>query len=248
MMNVNEFLEKLKTTLTVKTLYVMGGWGFPLNDANKERTQKNSYNRREERKKLIDNASSDTFAFDCCGLCKAIMWGWCGDVNAKNGGAVYASNGFPDYDAKEIMLNLTTEQSTDFSKVDPGEFLWLDGHCGIYLGDGLAIESTPAWKDGVQITVVRNVCKEAVSAYPFRTWTYHGHLKNIDYSSKYPQTPFIAHNTLKGVLIRDIPYSDGKGIGYIILGSDVQIEKLSGSSGDYGKITGYVYLPGGFET
>ena len=65
--------------------------------------------------------------------------------------------------------------------------------------------------------------------------------------SKYPEPPFNAVNTLKGVAIRSGPYSDCPIIGYIALGSIVEIEGLAGSSGDFGKITGYVYLPGGFD-
>ena len=69
-----------------------------------------------------------------------------------------------------------------------------------------------------------------------------------DYAeSKYPVPPFNAVNTLKGVAIRSGPYSDCPIVGYIALGSIVEIEKIAGSSGDFGKITGYVYLPGGFD-
>lgn len=65
--------------------------------------------------------------------------------------------------------------------------------------------------------------------------------------SKYPDPPFDATNTLKGVAIRSGPYSDCPIIGYISLGSIVTIEDIAGSSGDFGKIEGYVYLPGGFD-
>lgn len=247
-MKVSDFLKMLMKAYNSKTLYVMGGWGFPLTDSNKQRAYTNPYNNEPDRKELIKKATPDTFGFDCCGMVRSVLWGWNGDTSAKNGGAVYGANGVPEYDAKQFMFQGCTEHSDDFTKIEPGEFLWMDGHCGVYLGNGLAIESTPKWKDGVQITNVKNVCKEVYSsAYPSRTWTYHGHLKYVEYDTKYPACPFIAHNTLKGVLIRDIPYSDGKGIGYIILGSDVQIEAVEGSSGDYGKITGYVYLPGGFS-
>ena len=65
--------------------------------------------------------------------------------------------------------------------------------------------------------------------------------------SKYPDPPFQAVNDLKGVAIRSGPYSDCQIIGYISFGAVVDIEKLDGSSGDFGKVTGYVYLPGGFD-
>ena len=65
--------------------------------------------------------------------------------------------------------------------------------------------------------------------------------------SKYPPTPFKAVNTLKGVAVRSIPYSDGDIIATIKHGATITVESLEGSSGDFAKITGYVYLPGGFE-
>ena len=183
-MKVNDFIRMLKKAYNSKTLYVMGGWGFPLNSENKKRTFIQPYNCKPERKVKINAASSDTFAFDCCGLPRSILWGWCADTKARNGGATYCANGVPEYDAKQFMFEGCTEQSRDFSKIEPGEFLWLDGHCGVYLGDGLAIESTPKWKDGVQITAVANIGKK--KGYESRTWTYHGHLKYVDYSGVQP--------------------------------------------------------------
>ena len=184
-MKVNDFLKMLMLAAEVKSLYVMGGWGFPLNKENKDRTQKNSFNKREDRKKKIYAASDDTFAFDCCGLVKAILWGWNGDKTKRNGGAVYASNGVNDYDAKELMFKGCSVQSKDFSNIVAGELLWLDGHCGVYLGNGLAIESTTKWNDKVQITAVANIGSKP--GYNSRTWTYHGKLKYVDYSGVTPE-------------------------------------------------------------
>ena len=57
----------------------------------------------------------------------------------------------------------------------------MTGHCGIYIGDGLAVESSPKWADGVQITAVANVGLKA--RYNGRTWTKHGMLPWVIYSS-----------------------------------------------------------------
>lgn len=246
MMKVSDFLTMIHKAVNTQSLYVMGGWGYPLGYSNnRDRTQSNSYNRRPERKGKIYKAADNVFAWDCCGLCKGVVWGWTGDTTKKNGGATYASNGLPDWDAKEIMFKGTTEQSTDFSKIEAGEFLWRDGHCGVYIGDGLAAESTPSWKDGAQITAVANIGPK--TGYQSRLWTHHGHLKCIEYEpSKYPATPFEAVNILKGVSIRETPYSDGQIIGTIKQGCTIKVESLEGSSDDFAKITGYVYLPGGF--
>lgn len=184
MLKVSDFLSQLRKANNARTLYVMGGWGYPLGySGNRDRTQSNSYNRQSDRKAKIYAASNDTFAFDCCGLIKAMLWGWDGDFDKRNGGAEYAK-GCPDWDAKELMFKGCNNPTTDFTRIQPGWMLWLDGHCGVYLGDGLAIESTPKWQDGVQITAVENIGKKP--GYNSRKWTYCGALKYVDYSEQPP--------------------------------------------------------------
>ena len=170
-----------KIAKNYKTLYVYGCFGAPMNSTNKKRYTNNyDYNKRADRKKLILNASSDTFGFDCVNLIKGILWGWNGNVNATYGGAKYCFNDVPDVSANG-MMNYCTSKSTDFSKIEIGEVVWLSGHIGVYIGDGLAVECTPIWKDGVQITAVGNIGKK--SGYNTRTWTSHGKLKFIDYKT-----------------------------------------------------------------
>lgn len=65
-----------------KTLYVMGCFGAPMNSSNKTRyINSYSFNRQEPHKSYIQNASADTFGFDCVCFIKALLWGWCGDPN-----------------------------------------------------------------------------------------------------------------------------------------------------------------------
>lgn len=162
-----------------KTLYVRGGWGQPLNAANKTRAKNAyAYNRQAARAKLIDAASADTFGFDCVCFVKALLWGWNGNKNLANGGAVYASNGVPDINA-DAMINVCKNISDSFKKIEIGEFLWMPGHCGLYIGNGLAVECTPSWTDNVQITAVGNIGKK--SGYHTRTWRKHGRLPYIAY-------------------------------------------------------------------
>jgi hypothetical protein len=111
------------------------------------------------------------WGFDCVGLVKGVLWGWNGDESKSYGGAVYASNGVPDISA-DAMIGKCTQVSSDFSSVAIGEFLWLKGHCGVYIGDGKVVESTPAWKNGVQIT--------NLSA---RNWLKHGKLPYVEYAA-----------------------------------------------------------------
>lgn len=163
-----------------KTLYVMGCFGAPMTAYNKQRyTNNNQYNRRPERTAIINAASADTFGFDCVCLIKGLLWGWSADKNAIYGGAKYKSNGVPDYGA-DTMINVCSGVSTNFSNIVPGEAVWKSGHIGIYIGNGLAVECTPAWANKVQITAVANIGPK--SGYNARTWTKHGKLPYIDYS------------------------------------------------------------------
>ncbi len=179
-MKASEFITKLKDVeKNYNTLYVMGCFGAPMTPSNKERYCSNhEYNRQANRSKLIRNASSDTFGFDCVNLIKGIMWGWTGDKKKAYGGAKYASNGVPDTNA-DGMIKLCSGVTTDFSNIEVGEAVWCKGHIGVYIGSGLAIECTPAWKNKVQITAVKNIGTK--SGYNARTWTKHGKLPFIEY-------------------------------------------------------------------
>ena len=178
-MKASDFVAKLKDIATnYKTLYVMGCFGAPMTAANKKRyINHHPYNRQPTRVKLINAASADTFGFDCVCLIKGVLWGWSGDKSKVYGGAKYDTNGVPDVDANS-MINLCSGVSTDFSKIEVGEAVWTDGHIGVYIGDGLAVECTPAWKNRVQITA----CNCLKSGYNTRKWKKHGKLPYIDYT------------------------------------------------------------------
>ncbi len=173
-----ELVAKLKEIATnYKTLYVMGCFGAPMNSANKTRYCNNhSYNQKSARQAMIKAASADTFGFDCVNLIKGVLWGWCGDASKTYGGAKYAVNGVPDVSA-DGMIAQCKNISTDFSKIEIGEAVWLKGHIGVYIGNGLAIECTPSWKNCVQITA----CNCNVAGYNRRDWTKHGKLPYITY-------------------------------------------------------------------
>lgn len=194
-MTNTEFVNKAKDIANnYKTLYIMGCFGAPMGYGN-NRTRymnNNDYNRQPARQKMIKNASDDTFGFDCVCLLKGILWGWKGDVNKVYGGAQYASNGVPDIN-EQSMIAKCTEVSSDFTKIVPGEMLWLNGHAGIYIGDGLAVESTPAWKNKVQITAVANI--GAKTGYNSRKWTKHGKLPWIEYKAQPTPTAKITIET-----------------------------------------------------
>lgn len=174
-----ELVEKGKNIAdNYKTLYVMGSFGAPLTSTNKKRYCNNhNYNKQATRTAMIKAASEDTFAFDCLGLFESIMWGWKGETTKTYGGAKYNSNGFYDSSADGIIKKCNSV-STDFSNVKIGELLWTDGHVGMYIGNGVAIEATPSWKNCVQYTNVANMGKKSGNS---RTWKKHGMLPWIEY-------------------------------------------------------------------
>lgn len=99
---------------------------------------------------------------DCSGLIKGILWGY------PNNGK-YASKGVPDYNANKIITKCKNV-STDFSKIKKGEFVWMSGHCGVYIGNSQVIESSPRCENGVQITKLSQ-----------RNWKKHGFLPWVNY-------------------------------------------------------------------
>ena len=182
MMKSKTFIEKLiDAAQNHKTLYVMGCFGAPMTAANKTRyTQNHSYNKQAARTAMIKAASADTFGFDCVCLIKGILWGWFGDKSDVYGGAVYASNGVPDIGADSMIGKCKNVSTGNWGNMTPGEALWVPGHIGVYIGDGLAVECSPAFENDVQITAVGNIGKKA--GYNTRTWQKHGRLPYVDYS------------------------------------------------------------------
>lgn len=171
-----------------RTLYVMGCFGAPMTAANKRRyTQNHPYNKNADRTRMINAATADTFGFDCVCLIKGILWGWCGNKSRTYGGAGYAVNGVPDVSADGMIARCTGVSTTGWASMVPGEAVWMKGHIGIYIGDGLAVECTPKWENKVQITAVGNIGKKA--GYKTRTWTKHGRIPWVDYSDQSEVAP-----------------------------------------------------------
>ncbi len=230
MLTNKEFVTKLKEIATNRnTLYVMGAFGAPLKGANVTRYCNNhSYNRQTKRTAKIKAAANKTptvYAFDCSGLIKGVLWGWCGNDAKTYGGAAYTGNGVPDMNANK-MINVCSDVSNNFSKIEVGELVWVEGHIGVYIGDGLAVECTPSWKDGVQITA----CNCAKSGYNRRNWTKHGKFPYINYVVEEPkkeepkvEPTYKTYTVKKGDSLWKIAKTQlGSGLKY------TQIKKLNG--------------------
>jgi len=180
-----DFAAKCRAVATdYKTVYMWGSIGGPVTEAAilSRAAQYPSWYTAARLALFRSLIGKGYFAFDCVNLAKGILWGWDGDANNVHGGSVYLSNGVRDVSADE-MIKLCTGVSTDFSGYIPiGAALWLPGHFGVYLGDGAAVECTPKWKNGVQITAVANIGARA--GYNARTWTKWGHIPYLTYVSE----------------------------------------------------------------
>lgn len=165
-----------------KTVYMWGCFGAPVTEnlIREKAAQYPDWYNAERQARFRALIGKGYFGFDCVNLTKGLLWGWSGNASATYGGAKYASNGVPDVSA-DSAIKLCKDVSTDFKTIQPGEALWMPGHWGVYVGGGLAVECTPVWDNGVQITCVGNLGTKA--GYNIRRWTKHGKMPWITYGA-----------------------------------------------------------------
>lgn len=182
-MNATELAAKAKDVAqNYKTSYIWGGIGLPITEQSLKRAS-DQYSKNISKgyvtaaRRYLNDPKG--FYFDCVGLVKSLLWGWKGNNSEVYGGAKYSSNGVPDISADQ-MITKCSNVSTNFSNVQVGELLWKSGHVGIYIGNGLGVECTPSWQNGVQITAVGNIGSK--TGYNTRTWTKHGKLPYVTYT------------------------------------------------------------------
>ena len=185
-MNSNEFVKRIEDAAkNHKTIYIKGCFGAPMNAANKKRYTTNlAYN--ANRAAMINACSADTFGFDCICLIKAALGLWNADasktyggtqVNKEANGISYGPDHVPDVGADGIVKYLI-DCTTDFSNIIPGECVWMQGHVGVYVGNGKVIECTPKWTNDVQYSNLGNIGYKIGN---WRNWTKHGKLPWVEY-------------------------------------------------------------------
>lgn len=181
-MTAKELAEKaVDIAKNHNTVYMWGVFGAPVSEsviAGKTKQYPSWYTSAKQAsfRKLIGKGY---FGFDCVCLIKGILWGWNGDSSKSYGGAKYASNGVPDIGADTMISKCSGVSTTGWENMEVGEALWCKGHIGLYIGDGLAVECTPAWANKVQITAVKNIGTK--TGYNARKWTKHGRLPYVTY-------------------------------------------------------------------
>lgn len=167
-----EYVEKLvKISRDYPSYYAWGAFGAPATYKNKTRY------------KVPSTVSSDTFLFDCSGFAyKALPWGWCGDYTKVYGGAIYKK--IPELETSNILA-ICSDVSSDFSQIAVGEILYMKGHVGIYVGNGICIECTSKWTNGILLSEVTNTKIKTGLTYK-RKWLKHGKLPFINYCEQAP--------------------------------------------------------------
>ena len=155
-----------------KTKYMWGTFGSIITESliwqkTRQYPQRYSTNRQTE---LRNEIGKNCWAFDCVGLIKSILWGWTGDTSKTYGGASYGSNKVPDTTASGV-INSCTSVSTNFDTIEKGEAVYMEGHIGIYIGNGNVAEATIHDKyDGCTILPLKG-----------RGWTKHGKMPWVEY-------------------------------------------------------------------
>ena len=200
-MKVSQFIDTLKKICNSKTEYRLGG---------------------------IGEHNGDLWYFDCVGVIKSVLWEFEFDTQYRRGGAVYESNGVPDVGADKMFSEYCYNKSNDFTKIEVGELVWMDGHIGTYIGDRKVIESTSAWEGKVVISDLGNNGERTRNGRKIYSWEYHGKCKFIDYEPIEVPRKYEAGTT---VLVNGYAHktkdADSETLGYFenYVGEIIQVEK-----------------------
>lgn len=183
-MSAETLVKKLKDIVNnYKTIYVYGSIGGIVTNTliSQKAKQYPSFYTDARIAKIKKTVGKGYFGFDCVNVIKSILWGWDGNKNASYGGAKYASNGVKDISADGMISICTSVSSSGWNNLQVGEAVWLPGHIGVYIGNGLVIECTPKWDNCVQISGLGNIGRTYNSKT--RTWKKHGKIPYVSYSN-----------------------------------------------------------------
>ena len=114
---------------------------------------------------------------DCAGFIKGYCW-----YNPETDSVNYATNGMPDLGANQMYQTATVKGPISTMPEIPGLAVWHQGHIGVYIGNGYAIEAM-----GTRYGVV----KTRVSA---RSWTHWLKIPYINYIEETEEGIFSPRN------------------------------------------------------
>jgi len=84
-------------------------------------------------------------ATDCVGLIKGYGW-----LNPDTLAIRYGTNGMPDIGANSMYNNVIVKGTIDTMPDTPGLAVWMDGHIGVYIGNGEVVEASNTQKGVVK--------------------------------------------------------------------------------------------------
>lgn len=145
------------------SIYVYGTFGQELSEnLINQKAKQYLYNvpRKSIYKKAL-NSSGKEYAFDCVGLIKAYLWGGHGSVKYK-ASQDKSANGMLSASKKKGKIKTMPET--------PGLLVHMNGHIGIYIGNGYVIECTPSKTYAKQNHKGGGVCKTKLSARKWTSW------------------------------------------------------------------------------
>lgn len=169
---------------------------------------------------------------DCSGLIKGILWGY--PENGK-----YASNGVPDINA-DTMIEHCSYTSNDFSKIKDGAIVHMSGHIGVHIGDGVCIESSPRWENGIQRTFINGSGYKNTENLKTRNWERWGLFDWFDYDTTVENKPTnvtilgVVVNAPNGLRVRSKPNTSSKILRKLSNGTHVNITQTNGNWGYIG--------------
>ena len=180
------------------------------------------------------NKYSDKYLLcDCSGLIKGILWGY-----PEKG--EYMGNGVPDINA-DTMINNCSKKSTNFYHLPKGAVVHMKGHIGVHVGDGVCIEASPKWEDGIQKTFINGSGYSNTQKLHSRTWTDWGLFKYIDYSNGGDNEPYNpvsfkgwVFNAPNGLRVRSQPNTSSTILRKLSNGTELTILETSGNWGNIG--------------
>lgn len=169
---------------------------------------------------------------DCSGLIKGILWGY--PENGK-----YASNGMPDINA-DTMIEYCSYTSSDFSQIKDGAIVHMSGHIGVHIGDGVCVESSPRWENGIQRTFINGSGYKNTENLKTRNWERWGLFDWFDYNTTVESKPTnvtilgTVVNAPNGLRVRSEPNTSSKILRKLSNGTQVNITQTNGNWGYIG--------------
>lgn len=160
-MKLSQFISLLHEAYASRNIYVHGGFGVNLSDEKQlvRHIKLNEYNRQNE--SAIRKAAEQhppVYGFDCIGLIKGILWGWCNHATGTYGGAVYTSNSLTDCNVDRfVTCYVEYEENLEYAIPTVGDVVWSKerDHIAVYLGHGLVVEATRYGNSVIRIARIR---------------------------------------------------------------------------------------------